>query len=682
MITFDELVNLTHSRLLGKSKKEKIQVDAVRRTLEDAGLTDLMQHGTSVIQPRRITLRQIHLRGRKWVTGEDATIPFEYRRQLEDGINAWIASNGSGKSTVLKAIIWALTGVKPTLKADVLLWLENVAVEFEISQDGVFTIQYMPSPQDSGVAGSIYRADIESVLNGTAKDPLESFSSGKAMAKAIDHFFSSHMGFFPLEMVQRKGTSINLEHKTVSWGTYSQALFISADDYSDFLFPNHDVNGNHHQRTIGMYLGLDLLEAVSTLQAKKDEAKNDFEFEKRRVEANARGIRQKIEQCEQELEQLEAQITQLDSDVSIFVDPNYVEMVRQHVASFDQQVIDLSNIEYGLLMEEKRIQSEIDDSKRTCQELREAIQFRLFLSGLQVERCPHCENLITSMRVEDELHSGHCRVCQSDLQPITNTDQQQVLLNETEEQIIKKKSALNRFKGELKKARAQLNSSRNDAQKYRTEFNDLSRQEKEGFSSELRSLLDRRGYLRGQLTQLQEQTEESQSQRLQELRNRTMTLQAAAIGLQEQISDKHTDILEKLRRLTTEMSISFGVPNLEEVILDPRFEMFVRQSGKAIRFQDMDIGEQLRIKIAFHLAMITIKVKDGVGRHPAILIVDAPGGAEMTDEYLAAILHGFTGMEKEFGDQVQILVASTRDELQNICNPAQTEYKAEGLPVF
>lgn len=682
MITFDELVNLTYSRLLGKNKKGKIQVETVREILEDAGLIDLMQHGISVIQPRRITMRQIHLQGHKWITGEEATIPFEYRRRLGDGINAWIASNGSGKSTVLKAIIWALTGVKPTLKADVLLWLENVAVEIEISQDGIFTIQYMPSPQDSGVVGSIYKADIESVLNGTATELLESFSSGKAMAKAIDRFFSSHMGFFPLEMVQRKGTSINLEHKTVSWGTYSQALFVSADDYSDFLFPNHDVNGNHHQRTIGMYLGLDLLEAVSTLQAKKDEAKNNFEFEKRRVEANAHGIRQKIEQCEQELEQLDAQIIQLDSDVSVFIDPNYVENVRQRIASYDQQVIDLANIEYGLLMDEKRIQSEIDDGKRTCQELREAIQFRLFLSGLQVERCPHCENIISTMRVEDELQSGHCRVCQSELQPITNIDQQQVLLRETEEQISKKKKALNHIKGELKKARAQHNSIQNEAQKYRAEFNDLSRQEKEGFSSELRSLLDRRGYLRGQLTQLQEQTEESQSQRLQELRNRMMTLQAAAIGLQEKISDKHTDILGNLRKLTTEMSISFGIPNLEEVILDPRFEMFVRQSGKTMRFQDMDIGEQLRLKIAFHLAMVTIRVRDGVGRHPAILIVDAPGGAEMTDEYLAAILQGFTRVEKEFGDQVQILVASTRDELLDICDPAQTEYKAEGLPVF
>lgn len=682
MITFDELVNLTYSRLLGKNKKGKIQVETVREILEDAGLIGLMQHGISVIQPHRITMRQIHLQGHKWITGEEATIPFEYRRRLGDGINAWIASNGSGKSTVLKAIIWALTGVKPTLKADVLLWLENVAVEIEISQDGIFTIQYMPSPQDSGVVGNIYKADIESVLNGTATELLESFSSGKAMAKAIDRFFSSHMGFFPLEMVQRKGTSINLEHKNVSWGTYSQALFVSADDYSDFLFPNHDVNGNHHQRTIGMYLGLDLLEAVSTLQAKKDEAKNNFEFEKRRVEANAHGIRQKIEQCEQELEQLDAQIIQLDSDVSVFIDPNYVENVRQRIASYDQQVIDLSNIEYGLLMDEKRIQSEIDDGKRTCQELREAIQFRLFLSGLQVERCPHCENIISTMRVEDELQSGHCRVCQSELQPITNIDQQQVLLRETEEQISKKKKALNHIKGELKKARAQLNSIQNEAQKYRAEFNDLSRQEKEGFSSELRSLLDRRGYLRGQLTQLQEQTEESQSQRLQELRNRMMTLQAAAIGLQEKISDKHTDILGNLRKLTTEMSISFGIPNLEEVILDSRFEMFVRQSGKTMRFQDMDIGEQLRLKIAFHLAMVTIRVRDGVGRHPAILIVDAPGGAEMTDEYLAAILQGFTRVEKEFGDQVQILVASTRDELLDICDPAQTEYKAEGLPVF
>lgn len=110
--------------------------------------------------------------------------------------------------------------------------------------------------------------------------------------------------------------------------------------------------------------------------------------------------------------------------------------------------------------------------------------------------------------------------------------------------------------------------------------------------------------------------------------------------------------------------------------------MFVKQSGHTIRFLDMDTGERLRLKIAFQLALLMQRVEAGVGRHPAFLIVDAPGSAEMDEQYLSAITNGFADIENRFGDQVQILIASSKDELLDMFSEDKVENKLEGEFIF
>lgn len=130
------------------------------------------------------------------------------------------------------------------------------------------------------------------------------------------------------------------------------------------------------------------------------------------------------------------------------------------------------------------------------------------------------------------------------------------------------------------------------------------------------------------------------------------------------------------------MAKAFGVPHLEQVFFNKAFDMFVKQSGHTIRFLDMDTGERLRLKIAFQLALLMQRVEAGVGRHPAFLIVDAPGSAEMDEQYLSAITNGFADIENRFGDQVQILIASSKDELLDMFSEDKVENKLEGEFIF
>ena len=192
-------------------------------------------------------------RGQKWEANKEPT-PFEYRRVLMPGLNAWIAGNSTGKSTILKTLLWAITGEKPNFKSDVLEWLRDVYVEIEIVDEGIYTIHYSPRIESIGVSGGIFGQEIADVIQGKEGDYRWPFTGYDAMKSTIGQFFSKRAGFVSLEWFEKSTDTVNLTKRTVSWDVYAQALNLSSDDTSDFMFPNHQYS-KHHQKAIRMYLG-------------------------------------------------------------------------------------------------------------------------------------------------------------------------------------------------------------------------------------------------------------------------------------------------------------------------------------------------------------------------------------------------------------------------------------------
>jgi hypothetical protein len=681
MITFEELAHQTYAVVLEKYKKN-IPLSFIHGILSDNGLNALLEDRSYDVAKvnSTIMIRRVNISGVKWPADELEAIPFRYQRDLGIGINAWVAENSSGKSTILKMILWAITGVQPNIKKDVLLWINNVAVEIGIDE-AIFTIQYSPRAQsDPSVMGEIYKAEMDTVMSERNLDTerLDSFSGAPAMRESITRFFSRYTNFRPLQLAQKSKSSFDLDTKNIAWDIYAQALFISADDYSDFLFPGREFSPKHRQRAVWMYLGLDLIDVVSHLQLKADEAKNNYEFEKKRVTVNAAGVLDKIRRLEVDLKNINSQIEKIESEKSIFVDQNAFEDLRKLVSDTDAQIIGLSYSEQELITREGQIQNEINSIKRYKQEVQESIEFRVFLSGIQVDRCPHCENMIASARIEDEIKSGQCRICSNNLKPLSNIMSQQELLKEYESKLQKVQTESKRLRKEIRIVHTQISDLQTHLAKYKADFTDISRQERNGFSQELRNLLLQRGKYEGELSYLQQQTKESQSNYLDEIKSQHLILLEATKIMKTNLGVNHEELLKILDGLVTAFAKRFGVQNLQKIYLKEQWNLFVVQSETTTRYEDMDVGERLRIKIAFHLALLTIKVKYQIGKHPCLLIVDAPGSAEMTDKYLGAILEGFKDIETQFNGKVQVLLASTHDEIATICEPGKLEMK-DGL---
>jgi hypothetical protein len=270
------LKDLVQEIQLETSEKLKtlVSVETVHSILVDAGIVEVLKSYSSRPAPKKITICNVWFKGHKWEGNNKSQEPFVYRRRLTSGLNGWVAGNDKGKSTILKVILWAISGEQPPFKQDIRTWLEEVAVEIDMEGEGLFTIRFSLRPVDPKIMGGIFANDLDTVLSrGETLEPINTFTSEEGMKRTLDDFFGSRIGYLPLETVELKRGSINLREEKVSWHTYAQALFVGAENYSDYLFPLRELTGKHHQKTLSMMLGLDFAQAVSKGQAAYERSK-------------------------------------------------------------------------------------------------------------------------------------------------------------------------------------------------------------------------------------------------------------------------------------------------------------------------------------------------------------------------------------------------------------------------
>ena len=303
MTQFHEFVDKVYTQFLKRYSDGHTTSKRVQEVLSEVDIADEIQHEQVVASPQRLFLRRLQISGRKHKFHAPNTDvpPFRYNRSFEPGMNGWVAGNGSGKSTVMKAIVWALTGVEQHFKQDIRSWIEEVLLEFSIA-DGIYTIRYAPRPEQPKVTGFIAMADINTVSqNESTLHILTTFVGAFEMTERIDAFFSEKLHF-----LQPQPSIHDENQKKISWQVYSQALFLGGD-YTDYLFPKSNLAGKPHQKTLSIYLGLGSTDALTKLELVRDKARDDYKFESRRIMTNAQGVREKIGHFQNELQDVDLQ---------------------------------------------------------------------------------------------------------------------------------------------------------------------------------------------------------------------------------------------------------------------------------------------------------------------------------------------------------------------------------------
>src|SRR5258708_17646077 len=149
MLTFERLLTETTQKL--KTTNPDISPELVRDVLTDAGIDESLRD--SMPSPQgRLVVHSVRIVGQK-LHAETPTGQFHYYRKLGSGLWACVGSNGSGKSTILNCILWALTGSDHGIPKRVRPWINGVVVEFSVGESQ-FTRRV--NRTNDGVTGRIY----------------------------------------------------------------------------------------------------------------------------------------------------------------------------------------------------------------------------------------------------------------------------------------------------------------------------------------------------------------------------------------------------------------------------------------------------------------------------------------------------------------------------------------------
>lgn len=687
MITIEQLVEQVRYDFVNSSSAEVTpDKDVIKSVLEETEIEQLSRTAKVTVFKQKLTINKLYIRGHKWHrdTREKDKI-FEYKRTLLTGMNGWIADNSSGKSSILKLVMWAVSGEKLQFKADVESWIDSVAVEIEIADTGTFTVLYMPDSTNQQVNGAIYNNNLDDVLRGASNVQITSqFNNREDMAKYIDQIFGVSFGLYKATTAN----TLNQREQNSLWNVYSQAIFIGSDQYEDYLFPYSYRIGKRHQEVLGAYLGLDnFTQAISKLRQEYDESDRAYRVEREYVLRNATDVNSKIDALLDEQKEIDRRLDELEHEQSVRIDPTYIHTLHEDVVKAQSKLLELNFDEAALLKKMRDVKDVQHQNRKAKQHLTESIEVKLFLTQLRVTRCPHCTNEISPEALEKELETKVCGVCHSQLKPLSSEQQiqqQQNLLAELEDKIKKQTKVLKATKKQLEDVNLQVSKLKEESQTLFSEYKSIAQQTREGIGPEIKRLIEQKGYLAGRLNELQVQTEESQTQRLEALKLRRDILKSGVSVLQNVLKRQNRNTLDQLSTLAVDYCRQFGVQNLESIIIKDQFELQVKQSGRILDFRNMEASEALRIKIAFQLALLVLHFRENIGRHPGLIIIDAPGGAEMNDDRLTEMLSQVTKIAHEFGDQIQILIASTRDELTNLFSDRndRIEYRGPGEPIF
>lgn len=682
MISFQDFLFQVSSQLAKQGHGDRLTSEVVEQTLSQAGIQTLWEQEASPAPALHLRIRCISINGSKrkfGIVGED-DMPFSYRRHLFPGINGWIAGNGTGKSTILKAVVWGLTGVEQHFKPDIRSWIDEVALEISIA-DEIYTILYRLQGEKQ-VTGGIFRNELDTVLQNTdALSSIALFATVADMQQAIDQFFCERLCFPEITWMQETASFMAPRPKRVSWKDYGLALFIGSD-YTDYLLAKNYSDNKPHQKTLSAYLGLGWTQVLTKLEEESDRAQEQYKLETRYRLQDEEHTRRKTQELQTQLAQVVHQLQRIDEGKSVLADPNHLTSLRQQLASATKRIGELTLLQQNQFREQQQLRQERADLQRRHQWLREAVEFKLFFSGLTIERCPHCEQDISSERIEAEMQTRVCRLCSSPLQPLSSTEQYDVLFGENQKQMEEHQRALQELSKEMRKTSQKLREVEGEYARYRQELQDLERQERAGFTQEVRTLIDQQGYLKGQLEQLRTQTKEVHEQNVESLKNTHTVFYAALAEMRRMLWLQYNHHWRALESHTTELATLFGVTDLDQVLFQERSGMEIRQGGNIIRFRDLEMSERLRLKLAFHLALLIARTIDGIGRHPGILIIDAPGNAEMDEQHFQSILQGLSRVKDQLGDQIQIFIASTKPALASVCNEVGLEIKQEGGTLF
>ncbi len=569
---------------------------------------------------------------------------FQYERDLAGGVNLWKAPNLKGKSTVLRTIRWALTGGVGTDARTTQDWITSATLDFSLDSVA-HRIRFTHAPPRQ------HEGSIERAREG-GWEPIATFRSQTQHEVMTRQFFADAFGLDRLSWTQHKANSLETTEGHATWGTYFNGLFLDEQAYDELVGGVGPV-GNVGPKVLAALLGLSDLVRINRLQLARDGLRVQGEAAKiaRAVHGGTEASLSKAKNTlEEELlalrERLAAQPKQTDLQAALAES----DAARSALVAATGKVADLT--------EEVRARAAARAAAEAQRRmLQDSVEFKVFFNGIEVTHCPRCEQPVEEAAKAREASEHACRVCSRAVPSETDDDVAALRdeLTAAEKRMTQSQDAEQRTSRQLETAERALDGAR--------ERVDAAALALQAVTIGTAPLLDRRDQLNQSIGQLQGRIESMRVPTDAEMDQRDRIYVAAVEELQARQAAEDRALLDAFTATATDLAHRFGMPDIERVAYDRDKIVRIVEAGEDKTFEKLSVGGQQRLKIAILLAIALLAKKRDEVRHPRVLFIDAPGGHEMVAADVAAIAKALRGLEREQGDDVQVLVACALDQI-------------------
>lgn len=570
---------------------------------------------------------------------------FHYERTINTGVYLWKAPNLRGKSTVLRAIKWALTGTFASDARATQGWIGAVQLEFLLG-DTSHRLRFTrggPRQHD----GAIERRD------GDQWTEIRVFHNQGQHIGAVREFFSSAFGLDQLAWTQRIANSLETTEGHATWGTYFNGFFLDEQTYGDLVVPQL-APGAVNQKVFAALLGLPEVTRLNHIQIALDALNSRVEVA-RVVRGSHGGSEASLDKAKRELEkELENVRSRLDAQ------PKQTDLQAALRASDEAQdaFVKARRLLAEVREEVTLREASLHHAEARCRMLKDSVEFRLFFNGIEVTHCPRCERSVGDEEMKRELDRHLCRVCGHDV-PREDDDEVEALRDELDHAEEERGAAQD---GVAKSVRAEESAERAYA-KAQDALREASRI-LDAATTGAAPLLARRDELNLELGKLAGRLESMKVATAEELERLRNIYEAARRHLLEQQDAGGAATLEAFQTTATELAHRFGLTDIESIRYDRERTLRIMQAGEERTYGAFSGGGQQRLKIAIFVALAVLSCSRPEVRHPRILIIDSPAGHEMVEKDVVSVASALRQLEAEHAADLQVLVASARDPLE------------------
>lgn len=599
---------------------------------------------------RRLRIRAVSFGGIKH--GETQRFEFVWEG-LDKGLWGVISGgNSKGKSSIINVLRCALQGRFPgDLKADIWKWLDSIEVNFSIDE----VLYAVRVSKSSGVENA---EDATARLE-RGRDPsavIYEGTAGKAFEQSMSDLFTDELGFDRIHAFH-KGNDAIVEH---GWPAMSSALFVRGPGAA--LFGEQVVDGLP-TRLVQWFIGLPW---ISTYTAAAAAEKQYAEAKRRRSatrDAMAARTRSRVDTLRRDLERAKHDLAKLPDR----------QRLRRRLIELDRLIASAQADITTCRIARDQTAAELQVAKVSWNETRHAYQQAkdnaeagYVFRRLKPRCCPACESdLGTRLKAEEVAACGLCGTTDVGAQDggasddlsflkdsvadaATNAGECETKANKAADAFKKAVNAMDVLASEMKEIQSDLSVP--------DKADDLSRKV-EITEALIKELMGEGAEDDEEATEVAVVAEEPQA-------DVHAILKAAEKITKDLMEQTQADTLKKVGDMLLDYSARLGVQNLESMTLhSSRLE--INQGGAATTFSKLSPGENLRVRVALAISVISVARGSGVGRHPGLLVLDSPGSQEMAAEF--ASLMGSLGNVLKEEPELQIIIGAVhRPELDGV----------------